>query len=98
MADADAIFYLNIGGAETPTDQLLFCIERDGELLSVSPKPMHYEADKVYGSPAQPTVIDFLHAESLNDGEWYTTSGIKLDKKPATKGYYINNGKIKFVK
>ena len=98
VADADATFYLSIGGGETQADQLLFCIERDGELVSVSSKVMRYEADKVFGTPDSPTVIDFINAESLNDGSWYTTSGIKLEKKPVKKGYYINNGKIKFVK
>ena len=98
VADADENFYLNIGGAETQVDQLLFCIERDGELLSVSPKLMRYEADKVFGTPEQPTVIDFINAESLNDGMWYTIAGIKMGKKPTQRGVYIYNGKAVVVK
>ena len=98
VADADETFYLSIGGAETQTDQLLFCIERDGELMSVSSTPMRYEADKVFGTPEQPTVIDFINAESLNDGSWYTISGIKLGKKPTQSGVYIYNGKAVVVK
>ena len=98
VADADENFYLNIGGAETQVDQLLFCIERDGELLSVSPKLMRYEADKVFGTPEQPTVIDFINAESLNDGTWYTIAGIKMGKKPTQRGVYIYNGKAVVVK
>ena len=55
---------------------------------------MHYEADKVFGTPDQPTVIDFINAASLNDGSWYTTAGIKLSKKPTKSGIYIYNGKV----
>ncbi len=98
VADADANFYLNIGGAEAQDNQLLFCIERDGELLSASSQLMRYEADKVLGTPDEPTVIDFIHAESLNDGSWYTTAGIKLNKKPTRSGVYIHNGKAVVIK
>ena len=98
VADEDKTFYLNIGGAETQADQLLFCIERNCELVSVSPNLMHYEADKVLGTPDQPTVIDFINAESLNDGSWYTIAGIKLGKKPTKSGGYIYNGKAIVVR
>ena len=98
VADADETFYLNIGGAEAQNDQLQFCIERDGELLSVSPKQMRYEADRVYGTPQEPMLIDFLHTDSLNDGGWYTIAGIKLGKKPTQSGIYIYNGKAVVVK
>ena len=77
---------------------MLFCIERDGELLSVSPKLMRYEADKVFGTPEQPTVIDFINAEGMNDGSWYTIAGIKIGKKPTQSGVYIYNGKAVVVK
>ena len=98
VADGDETFYLNIGGSEKQADQLLFCIERDDELLSVSPKLMRYEADKVFGTPEQPTVIDFINAESMNDGSWYTIAGIKIGKKPTQSGVYIYNGKAVVVK
>ena len=35
---------------------------------------------------------------SLNGGEWYDLSGRKLDKRPATKGVYIVNGKKTVIK
>ena len=98
VADGDETFYLNIGGSEKQADQLLFCIERDDDLLSVSPKLMRYEADKVFGTPEQPTVIDFINAESMNDGSWYTIAGIKIGKKPTQSGVYIYNGKAVVVK
>ena len=98
VADEDNIFYLNIGGTKAQADQLQFCIERNGELVSVSSTPMLYEADKVFGTPNQPTVIDFINAESLNDGSWYTTSGIKLSKKPTLRGIYIHQGKAIVIK
>ena len=94
VADADATFYLNIGGAASQADPLLFCIERGGELLAVSPQLLRYEADQVFGTPEQPTVIDFIHAASLNDGSWYTISGMKLDHRPTHNGVYIYNGKV----
>ena len=98
VADEDAHFYLSIGGDEAQNDPLLFCIERNGELLSASSKKMRYESDKVLGTPELPTVIDFIQAESLNDGSWYTIDGIKMDKRPAKNGVYIYNGKAVLVK
>ena len=98
IADDDENFYLNIGGAEAQDDQLMFCIERGGELVSVSSKTMHYVADKVFGTPEQPTVIDFINADSMNNGSWYTIAGVKLGKKPTRSGVYIYNGKATVIK
>jgi hypothetical protein len=46
----------------------------------------------VVGSPERPTTINF---EKVDDGDdqWYTISGIKLQRKPTKKGLYIFNGK-----
>jgi len=58
---------------------------------------MTFKTNAVIGSPDEPTAISFVKAEYEND-QWYTISGLKLQKKPTRKGLYIFNGKKVVVK
>ena len=95
-ADDEGNFYLSVGNDEENVNLLSFCIERDGEALAVNRSKISYQADKVLGSPDNPTEINFAQIDDFatEDGAWYTISGIKLDKKPVEKGLYIYNGKV----
>lgn len=45
----------------------------------------------------QPTAIQTVNADQLNDGHFYTLDGMRIDK-PAKKGIYIRNGKKIIIK
>ena len=45
----------------------------------------------------QPTGINAIEADQLNDGNFYTLDGVRIDK-PTKKGIYIHNGKKVLVK
>jgi hypothetical protein len=93
----EPLFYLSIAG-DTPTS-LWFAIERDGEIVAATDEVMTYQANAVIGSPDEPTAINFVHADTaLENGEWYTISGMKLPKRPTQSGVYIFNGKKVVVK
>ena len=95
----DGLFFLNIGGDEKSSDQnLVFCIERDGELVAATQSPLAYQADAVLGTPEEPTQISFVKSDRHADGYWYTLDGIRLQKKPRRTGLYIHNDKIEIVK
>ena len=93
--DDDGIFYMSIS-AESRSP-LWFAIERDGDLIATTRENMRYEANKVLGSPSEPTTISFTQADLSQEG-WYTLSGIKLSGKPDQKGVYIFNGKKYVIK
>ncbi len=96
LPDEEGYFYLNIGADEELPSQLSFCIERDGEPVAVNRSKITYQADKVLGSPENPTEINFAQIDEMatESGAWYTISGIKLNGKPKEKGLYIYNGKV----
>ncbi len=97
--DGNGTFYLNVGVNEDLAQNLTFCIERGGEVVAVTRSKIGYKADKVLGSPGQPTRIDFTAVDEFeDDGGWYTLSGIKLNGKPQEQSVYIHNGKAVFVK
>ncbi len=91
----DGIFYLSIQGSGRKP--MWFAIMRDGELVASTPETIRYEANKVVGSPSEPTSIDFSYQELLQDG-WYSLQGFKLPGKPTQKGVYIYNGKKVHIK
>ena len=95
--DDEQLFYLNIG-EQAKNSKLRFSIERGGKVAAVCGSNISYQADQLLGTPEQPTIINFMATDYLSNGEWYTITGIKLPKQPTTKGYYIHNGKIIFVK
>jgi hypothetical protein len=98
-ADAEGLYYLNIGSDERADATLTFALERDGELVAVSNSNIVYVADKVMGLPDEPTDINFMEIDqTYENGKWYTTSGILLTKKPTRSGLYIHNGKVTIIK
>ena len=99
-ADSEQNYYLNIGLDKETAAPLTFCIERDGVLVATSVTGnISYQADKVLGTPGEPTDISFLSATQLpDDGKWYTTAGMQLSKRPTKAGLYIHNGKVMMIK
>ena len=58
-----------------------------------------YAADKVLGTPEQPTYINFTSIDEMpHDDQWYSLSGVLLGEKPTRSGVYIYNGKAVVVK
>ena len=87
--------YLSIAG--DTQQSIWFAIERDGEIVALTGEVMMFKTNAVIGSPDEPTVINFVHAE-YEDGKWYTLSGLQLQHKPTEKGVYIYNGKKIIIK
>ena len=88
-------FFLSIAGdGQTP---VWFAIERNGEIVASTGEVMTFNTNAVIGSPDQPTAINFMKAEYA-DGQWYSISGMKLQKRPTKSGVYIFNGKKVVVK
>jgi hypothetical protein len=87
--------YLSIAGDKQ--EGIWFAIERDGEIVASTGEVMTYKANAVIGSPDQPTAINFVKAEYA-DGQWYSISGMKLQKRPTKSGVYIFNGRKIVVK
>ena len=94
-SDDDGIFYLSMSAE--PSSPIWFAIRRGDDLVASTRETLRYEANKVLGSPSEPTTISFVHDDTLQEG-WYTLSGIKLPGKPERKGVYIFNGKKYVVK
>ena len=86
----DQIFYMSIDGDKS--QPISFAIERDGDIIAVTPEIIKFESNAVVGTPSEPTRIDFTRHELPQLG-WYTLQGIKLPGKPMKKGIYIYNGK-----
>jgi hypothetical protein len=100
VADEEGNCYLNIGTDIESSQTLTFCIERDGRSVATTGSRIVYEGNLVLGSPDAPMVIDFgqVDVSTLNDGRWYTVTGIVLPDKPTQPGFYINNGKVTMIK
>ena len=58
---------------------------------------MTFKKNAVIGSPTEPTAINFAHADH-EDGKWYTTGGLQLQKRPTQHGVYIFNGRKVVIK
>ena len=86
----DQVFYMSIDGDRS--QPISFAIERDGDIIAVTPEIIKFESNAVIGTPTEPTRIDFAKHELPQMG-WYTLQGIKLPGKPMKKGIYIYNGK-----
>ena len=50
------------------------------------------------GTTTEITAAEIANATEAAAEGWYTITGIKLEGKPATKGTYIYNGKVVYVK
>ncbi len=46
----------------------------------------------------QPSAIQLIQAEDVNNGDWYTLEGRRLSSRPTTKGIYIHQGKKEVIK
>ena len=90
------LFYMSIEGDVTAP--LKFTIERDGQIIATTGDVMTYKANAISGKPAKPTSISFYKHDGLKADGWYTIQGMKLQKRPAKRGVYINNGKKLIVK
>lgn len=90
----DDVFYMSIGGEEPR--KLWFAVEREGDLIAMTPEIMTFGVNAVVGSPNSPTRIDFTHCDIPRQG-WYTLDGIRLDSRPVKKGIYIYNGKKRVI-
>ena len=99
VADNEQNYYLNIGSDNSTDQTLTFVLERDGETIAMTDSQISYAANKVLGTPDEPTAINFTPlAEMPHDGKWYTLGGVLIGKKPTRSGLYIYNGKVKTVK
>jgi hypothetical protein len=92
VADADGVFYLNIGDVETASSQLSFVLERNDEVMGVANSRLLYKPDVALGTPDAPTTISFATMDSFNADGWFTVGGQKLSRRPNRKGVYIHNG------
>ncbi|MBQ8064521.1 MAG: hypothetical protein IJ200_02570 [Prevotella sp.] len=89
-AESQEPLYLSIAG--DAKQGIWFAIERDGEIVAATGEVMTFQTNAVIGSPDDPTAINFVRADYA-DGQWYTISGMKLQKRPTQSGVYIFNGK-----
>ena len=99
VADEEQIYYLNIGTDTQNAETIHFVMERGGEPVVTTQSGIRYEANKVIGTPNEPTLINFVSLDTMpQDGKWYTISGILLPEKPTQAGLYIYNGKVLMIK
>lgn len=98
-ADENGLFFLTVAESGTRSaSNIQFTIEREGEVVAMTGQTMTYQTDALIGSIPEPTVISFISADGMSEGEWYTLQGIRLPSRPATNGAYIYNGKIVYIK
>ena len=99
VADNEQHYYLNIGSDDNTDQTLTFVLERNGETMAITGSRISYAANKVLGTPEEPTAINFMSlAEIPHDGKWYTLGGVLIGKKPTRSGLYIYNGKVMTIK
>ena len=91
IADSTNIHYVSISGDKH--QKISFAIERDGEIVATTGDVLTYQPNAISGTPAEPTVIQFVKTDSLPQEGWYTLQGIKLQQEPTRPGVYIHNGK-----
>ena len=99
-ADHTEPLYLSIGGMKRA--DITFAIERDGEIVAIGSEHLTFRANDIVGTPDEPLAIHFAEATGIDlvsgdyeEGQWYTTNGVKLAKKPTRPGVYIyNNSKV----
>ena len=101
VADADGVFYLNIG--DTPsgssTETLTFTLEHEGQLVGTAAgRQWRYTPDAALGTPNEPTAINFVDSDAFSGDGWYTLEGIKLQSKPRKRGVYIHNSRKEIIK
>ncbi len=101
VADADGLFYLNVGDilGGTADNDLTFTLEREDEVIaSAGGRQMFYEPNAAHGTPDQPTAINFTGSDAFDSDAWYGLDGIKLAEKPRRRGVYIHNNEKVIIK
>ena len=91
----EPLFFLSIEGDQKAP--LSFAIERGDEIIATTGEVMNYEVNGISGTVAEPTKISFVKTEH-EDSQWYSVSGMKLQKRPTQSGVYIFNGKKHVIK
>ncbi len=96
VADADGMFFLNVGGVTDGADEantgLTFTIERDGELLATAGNPqLRYVPNATHGTPKQPITLNFNRSTQYDSDGWYDLSGRKVANRKLPAGVYIHN-------
>ena len=104
-ASDNGLYYLVISGEGAGQPMMLrTCI--DGEIIDID-NTQKYVSDANIGTSWEPYVIDLsdvLSAITVVSGspadgdDWYTLSGIKLDRKPTQPGVYIHHGEKIIIK
>ena len=98
-AEGSEPLYLTVGGERQLP--VRFAIEREGDLVAYTPETMNYRANAIVGTPDEPKVLTFVEGSptgisivraEMEEGQWYTTNGMKLQKAPTRPGLYIYNG------
>ncbi len=99
VADANGLFFLNVGGGTDGTSSdLTFTIERDGELLATAINPLRYVPDASYGTPKQPVTLSVERSTRNDSDGWYDLSGRKMGYRHLPTGVYIHNNKKMRIK
>lgn len=100
VADADGLFFLNVGGgADCMNGDLTFTLERDGELLATAAhSQLRYVPDAIHGTPKQPVTLN-VKRPTLNDPDgWYDLSGRKMNPLSLPSGVYIHRNEKVMIK
>jgi len=94
--DEEQRFFISLG--QYGSGDVSFAIEREGNIIAMSPATMPYQANGTQGTLSAPAVINFMPMAETDGDAWYTLQGIKLAKRPARPGVYLHGGKTVIVK
>ena len=94
--DEEQRFFISLG--QYGSGDVSFAIEREGNIIAMSPATMPYQAHGTQGTLSAPAVINFMPMAETDGDAWYTLQGIKLAKRPARPGVYLHGGKTVIVK
>ncbi|MBP5375524.1 MAG: hypothetical protein J6Y38_04235 [Bacteroidaceae bacterium] len=100
VADADGLFFLNVGGGtDDANGELTFTLERDGELLATSiSSPLRYVPNATHGTPKQPVILNVRRSVLGDPDGWYDLSGRKMDNRQLPAGVYIHKNEKIIIK
>ena len=48
--------------------------------------------------PITTSISEAQNLDRVNNGDWFTLEGVKLDSRPTERGIYIRNGKKIIIK
>ena len=103
VANADGMFFLNVGGVTDGGDEanteLAFTIERNGELLATAVNPhLRYTPNATHGTPKQPVILNVKHSMLDDSDGWYDLSGRKMANRKLPAGVYIHHNEKIIIK